>query len=85
MENSKVQTLVMIVTAVIMLCVAGGGYLLSISTAEAKTEQARNGFDRRNCWPRRRKKKAHYGFRGGVPRMPLMRLSRSALPLFLML
>ena len=23
-----------------MLCVAGGGYLLSISTAEAKTEQA---------------------------------------------
>ena len=40
MENSKVQTLVMIVTAVVMLCVAGGGYLLSISTAEAKTEQA---------------------------------------------
>ena len=25
--------------------------------------------------------KNHYGFRGGVPRMPLMRLSRSALPL----
>ena len=28
---------------------------------------------------------AHYGLRGGVLRMPLMRLSRSALPLFLML
>ena len=28
---------------------------------------------------------AHYGLQGAVPRMPLMRPSRSALPLFLML
>ena len=30
-------------------------------------------------------RKAHYGLQGAVPRMPLMRPSRSALPLFLML
>ena len=29
--------------------------------------------------------KAHHGFRGAIPRTPLMRHSRSALPLFLML
>ncbi len=63
------------VLAVVLLCPLAAMTLPSCGTTSKVSKVAAESS----------KKKAHYGLQGAIPRMPLMRLSRSALPLFLML